>query len=251
MEKLKVLLNKTAVVTGASRGIGKAIAIKLAKLGANVVLNYRSDFESVKKVAEEIEALGVKTAIVKADISDFKESEALIKTAIDSFGTIDILINNAGITKDGLLMRMKEEDFDRVIQVNLKGAFNCLRHASVFMIKQKSGKIVNISSVVGVAGNAGQANYAAAKAGLIGLTKSAAKEMASRGITVNAVAPGFIQTDMTEVLSDKVKEATIQNIPLKKFGRAEDVAETVAFLASEASNYITGQVINVDGGMVI
>lgn len=251
MENLKSLLGKTALVTGASRGIGKAIAIKLAKLGANLVLNYRNDVEGVRLVAQEIEALGSKAITVQADVSIFLEAEELIKKTVQEFKSIDILVNNAGITRDSLIMRMKEEDFDKVIEVNLKGAFNCLRHVSPLMIKQKSGRIINISSVVGVTGNAGQVNYSAAKAGLIGVTKSAAREMASRGITVNAVAPGFIQTDMTQVLSEKVKEATLTNIPLKRFGTVEDVAEAVAFLASDAANYITGQVINIDGGMVM
>lgn len=247
----RLLAGKTAVVTGGSRGIGKAIAVKLAELGANIVINYRSSVSAVEEVIKEIESKGVKAIAVQGDVSDFKEAENIIKTTVDTFKTIDILVNNAGITADGLIMRMKEEDFDKVVQVNLKGAFNCVRHASTYMVKQKYGKIINISSVVGITGNAGQANYAAAKAGIIGLTKSVARELASRGINVNAVAPGFIQTDMTEVLSDKVKEGTLANIPLKKFGKPEDIGEVVAFLASEKASYITGQVINVDGGMVI
>ncbi len=248
MESLK---GKTAVVTGASRGIGKAIALKLAKLGANVVLNYRSDSKSVENVVAEIEALGVKATAIQADVSSFEGAKNLIEKTVEIFGSLDILVNNAGITKDGLLIRMKEEDFDKVIEVNLKGVFNCIRHASPIMIKQKCGKIVNISSVVGIAGNAGQVNYSAAKAGIIGITKSAARELASRNITVNAVAPGFIQTDMTESLSEKVKESTLNSIPLKKFGTADDVANVVAFLALPCSGYITGHVINVDGGMVM
>lgn len=247
----KLLEGKTAVVTGGSRGIGKGIALKLAELGANVVINYRSSAKAVEEVIKEIEAQGVKAIAIQGDISNFKEAENIIKGTIENFKTIDILVNNAGITADGLIMRMKEEDFDNVVQVNLKGAFNCIRHASPYMVKQRGGKIINISSVVGITGNAGQANYAAAKAGIIGLTKSVARELASRGINVNAVAPGFIQTDMTEVLSDKVKEGTLANIPLKKFGNCEDIAELVAFLASDKASYITGQVINVDGGMVI
>jgi len=248
MENLK---GKTAVVTGASRGIGKAIAIKLAELGANVVINYRSDSKAVEEVVKEIESKGSKAIAVQGDVSIFIEAENIIKKAVETFGSLDILVNNAGITKDGLILRMKEEDFDKVIQVNLKGAFNCIRHASPIMVKQKSGKIVNISSVVGVTGNAGQINYSAAKAGIIGMTKSAARELASRGINVNAIAPGFIQTDMTEVLSDKVKESTLNGIPLKKFGTAEDVANAVTFLCSTSADYITGQVINIDGGMVM
>jgi len=247
----KCLLGKTAVVTGASRGIGRAVAIKLASLGANIILNYRSNIISVQEVIDVIEAVGGKAVAVQGDVSNFLDSEKIIKAAVENFGSIDILVNNAGITKDGLLMRMKEEDFDKVIDVNLKGTFNCIRHASTFMVKQRSGRIVNMSSVVGVAGNAGQVNYSASKAGVIGITKSAARELASRGITVNAVAPGFIQTDMTDALSEKVKGELIQGIPLKRFGKPEDIAELVSFLVSEGGSYITGQVINIDGGMVI
>lgn len=248
MESLK---GKTAVVTGASRGIGKAVALKLAELGANIVINYRSSSNSVEDLIKEIESKGSKAIAVQGDVSVFLEAENIIKKTVEAFGSLDILVNNAGITKDGLIMRMKEEDFDKVIEVNLKGAFNCIRHAAPIMIKQKGGKIINMSSVVGVSGNAGQINYSAAKAGIIGMTKSAARELASRGINVNAVAPGFIKTDMTEVLSDKVKESTINSVPLKRFGTAQDVANLVAFLASPSSDYITGQVINVDGGMVM
>lgn len=248
MESLK---GKTAVVTGASRGIGKAIALKLAKLGANIVINYRSDSKSVEALVNEIEALGVKAEAIQEDVSSFEGAKNLMKKTIEVFGSVDILVNNAGITKDGLLLRMKEEDFDKVIEVNLKGVFNCIRHVSPIMVKQKCGKIINISSVVGITGNAGQVNYSAAKAGIIGITKSVARELASRNITVNAVAPGFIQTNMTGVLSDKVKETTLNSIPLKRFGTAEDVANVVAFLALPYSDYITGHVINVDGGMVM
>ena len=246
-----MLSGKTAVVTGASRGIGRAIALKLAALGANLVLNYNKSLSSIEEVIKEIETIGGKAVAVQGDVSVFEEAEKIVKAATTNFGSLDILVNNAGITKDGLLLRMKEEDFDRVISVNLKGAFNCIRHASPIMLKQKSRRIVNISSVVGLTGNAGQVNYAAAKAGIIGMTKATAKELASRGITVNAVAPGFIQTDMTDELSDKVKEGIIDNIPLKKLGKAEDVANLVAFLVGEESLYITGQVVNVDGGMVM
>lgn len=246
-----MLKGKTAVVTGASRGIGKTIAIALAKAGANVVINYRSDSPRVQELIDEIKQASGSAIAVQADVSDFNDANKLVKAAVESFGSIDILVNNAGITKDNLLMRMSEEDFDSVINTNLKGVFNCTKHASTIMLKQRSGKIINISSVVGIAGNIGQANYAAAKAGIIGMTKACAKELAARGITVNAVAPGFINTEMTEVLSDKVKEASIASIPLKKFGEPEDVAQTVCFLASCAADYITGQVIQVDGGMLM
>ncbi|AGK99493.1 3-oxoacyl-[acyl-carrier-protein] reductase [Clostridium pasteurianum] len=245
------LKDKTAIVTGASRGIGRAIALRLADMGANLVLNYRSSIQGTEDIIKEIEEKGVKAIAVQADISKFEEAEKLVKAAVDTFKSIDILVNNAGITKDGLLLRMKEEDFDSVINVNLKGAFNTIKHVSGIMLKQRSGKIINISSVVGITGNAGQLNYAAAKAGILGLTKSAARELGSRGITVNAVAPGFIQTDMTEVLSDKVKENIKGTIPLKTLGSPEDVANLVGFLASDMAAYITGQVINVDGGMVM
>jgi 3-oxoacyl-[acyl-carrier protein] reductase len=245
----KTLENKTAVVTGASRGIGRAVAIKLASLGANIVLNYRSSIKSVEEVLAEIKAMGANAVAVQGDISNFAEAEKVIKSAVENFGSLDILVNNAGITKDGLLARMKEEDFDSVIETNLKGAFNCIRHATPIMMKQRRGRIINMSSVVGVAGNAGQINYAASKAGVIGMTKAAAKELASRGITVNAIAPGFIQTDMTDALSDKVKEELLAGIPLKRLGQAEEVAELAAFLASESASYITGQVININGGM--
>ncbi|MCY6372107.1 3-oxoacyl-[acyl-carrier-protein] reductase [Clostridium ganghwense] len=245
----KVLSGKNAVVTGASRGIGRAIALKLAELGANVILNYRSSAKSVEEVVKAIEEKGVKALAVQGDVSNFEDAKKIIDSAIENFGSIDILVNNAGITKDGLLMRMKEEDFDKVIEVNLKGVFNCTRHATPIMMKQRSGRIINISSVVGITGNAGQTNYAAAKAGIIGFTKSTAKEIAARGITVNAIAPGFIQTDMTEALSDKVKETIKTIIPLRKMGTPEDVAEATAFLASPMASYITGQVISIDGGM--
>jgi 3-oxoacyl-[acyl-carrier protein] reductase len=248
---LKELAGKTAVVTGGGRGIGKAIAMELASKGANIVINYRNDETSVQATIKEIEALGSSAIAVKCDVSVFEQANEIMKTAVEKFGSIDILVNNAGITKDSLLIRMKEEDFDRVIEVNLKGAFNCIRHASSIMMKQRSGKIINISSVVGITGNAGQVNYSAAKAGIIGITKSVARELASRGITCNAVAPGFIETRMTSCLSDKVKEETIKSIPLKKMGMPQDVANLVCFLASKSSDYITGQVINVDGGMVM
>lgn len=246
-----MLKGKTAIVTGAAKGIGKAIALKLASLGANIVLNYRSSEDAAIKVEEEIKALGVEVLRVKGDISNLSEVENLINLAKEKFGKIDIMVNNAGITKDTLILRMKEEDFDSVIDVNLKGVFNCLKTITPVMVKQKSGKIINLSSVVGLVGNAGQVNYAASKAGVIGMTKSLAKEVGSRGVTCNAVAPGFIETDMTEVLGDKLKEEAKKALPLKRLGKPEDVANVVAFLASEDSNYVTGQVINVDGGMVM
>ncbi|MEW8995453.1 3-oxoacyl-[acyl-carrier-protein] reductase [Clostridium sp.] len=242
---------KNVVVTGGSRGIGRAIALEFGKKGANVVINYVSSDTEAEKVAEEIKNLGGNAILVKGDVSSFEEGKKLIDETIKVFGTIDILINNAGITKDGLIMRMKEEHFDKVIDINLKGVFNTCKSAVSHMLKQRSGKIINISSVVGVVGNAGQANYAASKAGVIGLTKSIAKEVGARGITVNAVAPGFIKSDMTDVLSEKVKDGMLGLIPLNRFGNVEDVARTVAFLASEGGDYITGQVINVDGGMVM
>ncbi len=242
---------KNVVVTGGSRGIGRAIAIEFGKKGANVVINYVSSDAEAEKVAEEIKSLGGNAILVKGDVSSFEEGKKLIDETVKVFGTIDILINNAGITKDGLIMRMKEEHFDKVIDINLKGVFNTCKSAVSHMLKQRSGKIINISSVVGVVGNAGQANYAASKAGVIGLTKSIAKEVGARGITVNAVAPGFIKSDMTDVLSEKVKDGMLELIPLNRFGNVEDVARTVVFLASEGGDYITGQVINVDGGMVM
>lgn len=246
-----MLAGKVALVTGASRGIGKAIACKLAREGAKVIINYNGSKEKAEAVKSEIEAAGRQAEVYQCDVSDYTACETFIQTVIKEEGSLDILVNNAGITKDGLLMKMSEEDFDKVLDTNLKGAFNTIRFASRQMLKQKSGRIINMSSVVGVIGNAGQANYAASKAGVIGLTKAAARELASRGITVNAIAPGFIETDMTDVLSDKVKEASEAQIPLGHFGKPEDVAAAAAFLASEEAGYITGQVLHVDGGMVM
>lgn len=246
-----MLEGKVAVVTGASRGIGRAIALKLASSGAAVVVNYNGSKEKAEKVRQEIEANGGKASIYQCNVSDYEACQNMIQNIIEEYGRIDILVNNAGITRDGLLMKMPEADFDQVIDTNLKGAFNTTRFVTRQMLRQKSGRIINMASVVGVTGNAGQVNYAASKAGIIGLTKATAREVASRGITVNAIAPGFIETDMTDVLPDKVKEASVSQIPLGKFGKPEQVAAAVAFLASDDAGYITGQVLNVDGGMVM
>ena len=246
-----MLEGKVAVVTGASRGIGRAIALKLASSGAAVVVNYNGSREKAEKVKQEIEDNGGKASIYQCNVSDYEACQNMIQNIIEEYGRIDILVNNAGITRDGLLMKMSEADFDQVIDTNLKGAFNTTRFVTRQMLRQKSGRIINMASVVGVTGNAGQVNYAASKAGIIGLTKATAREVASRGITVNAIAPGFIETDMTDVLPDKVKEASVSQIPLGKFGKPEQVAAAVAFLASDDAGYITGQVLNVDGGMVM
>ncbi len=242
-----MLKEKTVIVTGGAKGIGRAIALEFAENGANIVLNYRSALPD--ELVSEIESKGVKCLPYKADVGNFDEAKALIDGAVSEFKTVDVLVNNAGITKDTLLMRMGEDDFDSVLSVNLKSVFNMVKFASKIMLKQKSGSIINMSSVVGVTGNIGQANYAASKAGIIGFTKSTAREFASRGITCNAIAPGFIQTAMTDVLSDKVKESVLEGIPLKRFGKPEEVAKLAVFLAE--NKYITGQVINVDGGMVM
>jgi len=246
-----MLNGKVAVITGAGRGIGRAIALHFAESGAKVVINYRSSIAQVEELLNLIKDAGGEAIAVQADISKEDEAKKLLEEAVKNFGRLDVIVNNAGITKDNLLIRMTEADFDSVMDINLKGTFFCMKHAANIMLKQRSGKIINIASVVGLTGNAGQVNYAASKAGVIGMTKAAARELASRGITVNAVAPGFIDTDMTDILPDKVKEATIASIPLKRFGIASEVAGAVGFLASEAANYITGQVLQVDGGMVM
>ncbi len=242
-------MSKVAFITGATRGIGKQIAITLAKQGYQIALNYRKENEELEKVKKEIEENEVECFTVKGDVSIFEDCEKMVKQILEKFEKIDVLVNNAGITKDMLLMRMKQEDFEQVIDVNLVGTFNVTKNVMNHMLKARSGKIINISSVVGVIGNAGQTNYAASKAGIIGFTKSLAKEVASRGILVNAVAPGFIETSMTEILKEEIKEEITKNIPLKRIGTSQEVANVVKFLASEDSSYITGQVIQVDGGM--
>ena len=243
--------NKTVLVTGGSRGIGKEIALKFAKQGYDVIINYVSDKTDTEELKKELEANGGKALIIKADVTNPEQIENLVKTAIETFGKIDVLINNAGITKDNLLMRMSEEEFDKVIEINLKGTFLMTKTVTKYMMKKRQGSIINLSSVVGITGNAGQCNYAASKAGIIGFTKSVAKELASRNIRANAIAPGFITTDMTDVLSDEIKETIQEQIPLKRMGNAKEVAELAYFLGSEQSSYITGQVIHVDGGMVM
>lgn len=240
---------KVALVTGASRGIGRAVAMELAKNGVNLIINYSGSEEAAKEVLKDVTKLGVQAYIYKANVGNYNECAAMVEFAIEKFSKIDILVNNAGITKDMLLMKMSEEQFDDVININLKGTFNCMQLVSKYMIKAKSGRIINMASVSGRLGNAGQVNYAASKAGVEGMTKAAAREMAARGITVNAIAPGFVKTDMTDVLSDKVKENIIESIPMKTFGIPEDIAKTVVFLAGEGARYITGQTISVDGGM--
>lgn len=246
-----MLTGKVALVTGASRGIGRAIALALAEAGADVAVNYAGNAEAAGEVVRRIEAFGRRAVALQANVGRSVEADELIRSVLTHFERIDILVNNAGITRDNLLMRMKEEEFDQVIETNLKGVFNCIKAVSRPMMKQRSGTIINISSVVGVLGNAGQANYTAAKAGVIGLTKSAAREMASRGITVNAVAPGFIETDMTEKLSEEMRSALLQQIPLASLGKPEHIAGVVRFLASPEASYMTGQTIHVDGGMAM
>ena len=244
-------MSKVAFITGATRGIGKSIALKLASCGYDIAINYRTENDDLTELLNEIKGFNVRCIAVCGDVSDFEACTNMIKQIISEFEKIDVLVNNAGITRDMLLMRMKESDFTDVIDVNLVGTFNITKNVIPYMMKQKNGRIINISSVVGITGNAGQTNYSASKEGIIGFTKSLAKEVGSRNILVNAVAPGFIQTDMTNILKDEIKQELIKNIPLKRFGNATDVANVVKFLASEESSYITGQVINIDGGMVM
>ena len=244
-------MSKVALITGATRGIGKQIAITLAKEGYDIAINYRTENDDLKSTKEEVEKNNVKCLAVKGDVAVFEDCEKFVEDVIKEFGSIDVLVNNAGITRDTLLMRMKKEDFESVIDTNLVGTFNVTKNVISHMLKARSGRIINISSVVGVSGNAGQTNYAASKAGIIGFTKSLAKEVASRNILVNAVAPGFIETGMTDVLKDEIKQDIEKNIPLKRIGTPQDVANVVKFLASEDSSYITGQVLHVDGGMLM
>lgn len=246
-----MLTGKIAVVTGAGRGIGKEIALTFAREGAIVIVNYNGSEQAAKEVVDAIKAQNGEAEAYQCNIADFQKTAEMMNYIIKKYGRIDILVNNAGITKDNLLLKMSEEEFDMVIDTNLKGAFQCIKHVTKQMIKQRSGRIINISSVCGVMGNAGQANYCAAKAGMIGLTKSAARELAVRGITVNAIAPGFIETDMTDALTENVKEGILAQIPMKKLGSVKDIAEMAAFLASEKAEYITGQVININGGMAM
>jgi len=244
-----MLEGKVALVTGASRGIGRAIALELAKAGADVAVNYAGSEQAAEEVVQAVQAMGRRAMKIQANVGVMEEAEQMVSQVLEAYGRIDILVNNAGITKDNLIMRMKEEEFDSVININLKGVFNCLKAVTRPMMKQRSGRIINISSVVGAVGNPGQANYVAAKAGVIGLTKAAAKELAVRGITVNAVAPGFIGTDMTDKLSEEQKAALLPQIPLARMGRPEEIASAVRFLASDDASYMTGQTLHVDGGM--
>lgn len=245
------LKGKVALITGGSRGIGKEICLQFAQLGVNVAINYTSSEAGALQVQKECESFGVTAKIYKADVASFEQTQNMVKAVHKEFGKIDILVNNAGITSDNLLMRMSEEEFDRVIDINLKGSFNCMKHVCRIMMKQKSGSIINMSSVVGIKGNVGQVNYAASKAGVIGMTKAFAREAASRGVRVNAVAPGFIATDMTDKMDEKVKEQLLSEIPLGTLGTVQDTANVVTFLASDLATYITGQVLSVDGGMAI
>ena len=244
-------MGKVALITGATRGIGKQIALTLAKEGYDIAINYRKENEDLGSTRKELAEVGVEVLAVQGDVSNYEDCERFVKQVIEKFGHIDVLVNNAGITRDSLLIRMKEEDFKQVVDTNLGGTFNVTKNVISYMMKAHSGRIINISSVVGVAGNAGQTNYSASKAGIIGFTKSLAKEVASRNILVNAIAPGFIETDMTGVLKEEIRNEIAKDIPVKRMGSAQEVAKVVKFLASEDSSYITGQVINVDGGMVM
>ena len=250
-ESYAILTGKTALVTGASRGIGRAVALKLAADGAKVALNFAGNLAKAEEVKAEIESGGGEAILVQGNVADFETVSGIVKKIVDAWGTVDILINNAGITRDNLLLKMSESDFDEVISTNLKGVFNCTKAVTKIMMKQRSGRIVNMASVVGLKGNVSQANYAAAKAGIIGFTKSAARELATRGVTVNAIAPGFIETDMTAALTEKIKADLLQGIPMGRMGKPEEIANLVEFLVSENAAYITGQVINVDGGMAM
>lgn len=242
-------MSKNVLVTGASRGIGRSIALQFAEEGYNVAVNYAGNKDKAEAVVEEIKGKGVESFAIQANVANGDEVKAMIKEVVSTFGSIDVLVNNAGITRDNLLMRMKEQEWDDVIDTNLKGVFNCIQKVTPQMLRQKSGSIINLSSVVGSVGNPGQANYVATKAGVVGLTKSTARELASRNITVNVVAPGFIVSDMTDALSDDLKEQMLDQIPLKRFGKDQDIADTVTFLASDKAKYITGQTIHVNGGM--
>ena len=248
---MKLLDGKTAIITGASRGIGKGIALKFAEQGANIAFTYLSSEEKAKILEAELSAFGITTKGFKSDASDFDSAQQLAVDVMETFGSIDVVVNNAGITKDNLLMRMSEEEWDTVLNTNLKGAFNFTKAFTRPFMKQRSGRIINIASVIGLIGNAGQSNYAASKAALIGSTKSVAKELAPRGVTANAIAPGFIETDMTAVLDEKVREAILERVPMSKFGSPDDIAHTAVFLAMEPTGYMTGQVLTVDGGMVM
>jgi len=245
------LNGKIALITGASQGIGEAICLKYASLGANIIVNYIGAKENAEKVAKKCHSFGVKAIMIKADVSNNQEVKELIQKSLEEFGRIDILVNNAGITKDNLMMRMSEEEFDQVVNVNLKGSFLCMKHTTRIFMKQRSGRIINMASVVGIRGNIGQVNYSASKAGIIGMTKSMARELASRNVTVNAIAPGFVETNMTDVLDEQVKKQIKTQIPLARLATVEDIANVAVFLASDEANYITGQVIAVDGGMAI
>ena len=246
-----MLQEKNALVTGASRGIGRAIALELARQGANVAIVYAGNEQKAKEVQEEIQSMGRKAEIYRCNVADFEATKELVSKVLEDFGGLDILVNNAGIVKDGMVLSMKEEDFDQVLDINLKGAFHTIKHTYTHFMRKRAGRLINITSVVGLNGNAGQANYSSSKAGMIGLTKSVAKELGARGVTCNAVAPGYINTEMTEVLSDKVKDAMKAMIPMRKPGEPEDIAKAVAFLASDSARYITGEVLRVDGGMAM